>query len=350
MLIRELIKAYERGYSGAKINRSEKDWLAQPLTSCLQVFGTVGTFLVFSFGAYYGYTYSLPLTLFLAIFAGIALVRVFCLQHDCAHRSLFRSRRINDLLGGILGALTLVPHAYWRRMHLIHHATSGNLDRRGHGDILTLTVEEFNSRSPFARLQYRVYRHLVTMLVVGPYFQFALRFRRIGGVPRDWRLERRSILATDFFLLLIYGCIAIQGNVLRWLVVHMIVILVSAGIGIALFFIQHQVERPYWVQDECWCFKDAALKGSTYLKLSPCFEWLISWINLHHVHHFRPDIPNYFLKSYMKAAAMDSQGLHVTLREAVTAFKFKLYDEKKGVMVGFESSRNIETPNEDLQY
>lgn len=318
--------------------RQEHSWRARPRESLPQLLGTVSVYVLLAAASYASMGVSVPLGILLAVLAGITLVRVFILQHDCAHRAYFLHPGVNDWVGAALGILTLAPHAYWRKMHLIHHATSGDLDRRGHGDIKTLTVDEYRALAPSARLLYRLYRHPVTLLVLGPCVQFLVRFRLPGIIERTHKKEHGSIAVTNLGLLALYGGFALFGEVNRWLGVHLIITQVAAGLGIWLFFVQHQVERPYWVRHARWSARSSALEGSSYLVLPRAFEWTVGWINLHHVHHLRPVVPNYLLRRYMQEHGLSEAGVRLSLPEALRAFRLVVFDEASGKMTGIPPS------------
>ncbi|WP_229908105.1 fatty acid desaturase [Comamonas sp. JC664] len=310
-------------------------WRPDSWRSGVQLVGSVGAFMSLTAASYGCLAHSIPLGVALAVLAGIVLVRVFILQHDCAHRSLFQRPVTNDRVGLLLGILTLAPHAYWRAMHLVHHSTSGDLERRGVGDIVTMTAQEYLALKPLERLRYRLYRHPMVLLGVGPIFQFLLRFRMPGIVPKERKVERRSILVTNLGLLTVHLAFLALGDWPRWLVVQLIITQVAAGLGIWLFFVQHQVERPYWVPRARWSLKDSALQGSSHLVLPRAFEWVVGAINLHHVHHLKPQIPNYLLRDYMVRNGLAAEGVKLNLRESVLAFRLKVYDEATGRMTGF---------------
>ncbi|MCP3166959.1 fatty acid desaturase [Myxococcus qinghaiensis] len=300
-----------------------------------QVLGTVGTYLLLTAASYVALAHSVAAGLGLAVLAGITLVRVFILQHDCAHRSLFARPSVNDRVGMALGLLTLAPHAYWRAMHLVHHSTSGDLERRGTGDIVTMTAEEYRALKPAERLRYRLYRHPAVLLGVGPLFQFLLRFRMPGIVAKERRPERRSIAVTNGVLLVMHLALLAFGDWPRFIVVHLVVTQVAAGLGIWLFFVQHQVEEPYWVPHARWTLKDSALKGSSYLMLPRALEWTFGAINLHHVHHLKPRVPSYLLRDYMERHDLSGHGIRLGTLESFKAFQLKVYDESLGRMTGF---------------
>ncbi|HLT31522.1 MAG TPA: fatty acid desaturase [Myxococcaceae bacterium] len=309
-------------------------WRAEDARSWIQLLGTGAGYLVLVAAAYLSWEHSLWAGLPLGASAGLVLVRVFILQHDCAHRALFTRPRWNDRVGGLLGVLTHAPHAYWRAMHLIHHATSGDLDRRGHGDIQTLTAREYLGLSPAGRLRYRLFRHPLVLLGIGPIFQFLLRFRLPSQIEAGRRVERRSIALTNLGILGIHLGFLLFGDWARWMLLQLLVVQVSAGVGIWLFYVQHQVEHPYWMRRRQWSYRDAALKGSSHLVLPRPVEWLFGAINLHHVHHLDPQVPNYSLRPCMEGTGLAAAGVRLTLLGSLRTFGLKVYDEEQGRMTG----------------
>ena len=309
-------------------------WRAEDSRSWIQLLGTVLAYLGLVGGSYVAWGDSLLAGILLGTLAGLFLVRVFILQHDCAHRALFTRPRLNDRVGALLGVLTHAPHAYWRAMHLIHHATSGDLDRRGFGDIQTLTAREFLELSPFARLRYRAFRHPLVLLGLGPIFQFLIRFRLPSQIETKRRVERRSIALTNLGILAIHLGFLVFGDWARWMLLQLLVVQVSAGVGIWLFYVQHQVERPYWMRRSQWSYREAALRGSSHLLLPRPMEWLFGAINLHHVHHLDPQVPNYRLRECMDASGLEGEGVRLPLLASLRTFALKVYDEEQGRMTG----------------
>jgi omega-6 fatty acid desaturase (delta-12 desaturase) len=271
----------------------------------------------------------------LAIFIGFFNVRLFNLQHDCSHRSYFRSAKANDYLGWALGITTLTPYAYWRLNHLLHHATSGDLDRRGQGDIMTYTVAEFEAMAGWRRFLYRCYRNPFVFLVIGTIAHFGIKMR-IPYIAARGSKERWSIHFVNAAWLGFYATAYAQGEPLGVLMlVQFIGIMVGGIIGLWLFFVQHQFEHAYWQRSEQWDFWDAASHGSSHLKLPRFFEWFFAYINIHHVHHLDPKIPNYFLPRQLAASGGAPLRNEMPLKESLTAFKFKLWDETSQTLVGF---------------
>ncbi|HVS85886.1 MAG TPA: fatty acid desaturase [Gaiellaceae bacterium] len=273
----------------------------------------------------------------LSLLASGFLIRTFIVFHDCTHGSFLPSKRANAVLGAALGVLVYTPFALWRREHAVHHATAGDLDHRGVGDIQTLTVDEYRLRPWWGRLGYRLFRNPVVMFGLGPLWVILLGPRLVGwSAPR--RL-RRSVLGTDLALLVVLAALYLLIGWTGLLLVQAPALLVTGSVGIWLFYVQHQFEDTYWQSGEAWSYADAALKGSSYLKLPKLLQFLTGNIGLHHVHHLNARIPNYNLQ----AAHDDNAALHavptVSLREGLGATRLKLWDERQGKLVGFAAAR-----------
>lgn len=278
------------------------------------------------------------LTLLLAIPTAGFLVRLFIIQHDCGHHSFFRSRRANDLLGGCCGVLTLTPYHMWRRSHSRHHASSGNLSHRGHGDVWTLTVDEYRCRSFFGQLQYRAYRHPFFMFLVGPALLFIVHQRFICNIPRSWHRERRSVHLTNFGILAIVVAASCTIGLQTFLIVHLPVVVIGAAIGSWLFFVQHQYERAYWQPHDRWNFMRSAIDGSSYYRLPRVLQWFTGNIGFHHIHHLESRIPNYNLPICYAVVPELQQAVTLNLRESFRCIRLKLWDETLQQMVTFEAA------------
>lgn len=290
------------------------------------------------------------LTLPLAILAGMFLMRVFIIQHDCGHQSFFKTKQANDRLGFVCGILTLTPYAFWRTAHAIHHATSGDLDFRGIGDVETKTVREYLAATPIQRLGYRLYRNPFIMFGFGPLYMFVINQR----TPISWRAAKtkqakRSLIYTDLVLLALWiPLIALLGldTVIK---VQFPMYVVAATVGVWLFYVQHNFEDTYWRLHPEWTYEEAALLGSSYYKMPKVLQWFSGNIGLHHIHHLSPKIPNYLLqKAYDENEYF--QNVHIlTLYSSLQVLfsRVALWDEDQQKMVtfGYVHRTLMNTPN-----
>ena len=285
---------------------------------------------------------SAVLTIALAILAAGFLVRVFAVFHDCAHGSLLPSRRANQLLGTALGLLVLSPFVRWRHDHAVHHATSGDLDRRGVGDVLTLTVSEYRARSRRGRLAYRLIRNPLVLLGLGPVIAMIVGPRIVarGARPR----MRNSVLATDAALAVLVGTVCWLIGWRDFLIVWAPAAMLAGSAGIWLFYVQHQFEDAYWQSGDEWSYADAALRGSSHLKLPAVLRFFSGNIGLHHVHHLNARIPNYNLPRAHNASPMFADVPTLSLRDGLRAVRLKLWDEHAGRLVTFAQARRSHQP------
>jgi omega-6 fatty acid desaturase (delta-12 desaturase) len=273
----------------------------------------------------------------LAVPAASLVVRLFMIQHDCGHSAFFSSRKANDWTGRILGILTLTPYDVWRHSHAIHHAASGNLDRRGIGDIDTLTVKEYLSRSEWGRRRYRLYRHPLVMFGLGPAYLFFLQHRLPVGFMNRGVMPWASTLLTNLGILLCAGFLIHLAGLPQFLLIHVPVIVVSASIGVWLFYVQHQFEQAYWERETDWSHPDAALHGSSFYDLPAPLMWLTGNIGVHHLHHLSSRIPFYRLSDALVAHPELRQIGRITLWESLKCVKLTLWDEDRKKMVPFEA-------------
>lgn len=275
------------------------------------------------------------LTLLLAVPAAFFLVRLFIVQHDCGHGSFFRSPRVADIVGSAIGVLTLTPYHYWKKAHAMHHATSGNLEHRGFGDIDTLTVEEYLALSPWGRFKYRLYRHPAILFGVGAVVHFFIRHRLPTIVPRTWTRARWSIFWTDVALAGFVVGMGLLVGFRQFLLVHVPLMTLSCSMGVWLFYVQHQFEPTYWEHDEQWAYNDAALVGSSYYRLPRLLQWATGNIGLHHVHHLSARIPNYRLQEALESIPELRRVTTLTLRESLRCVRLALWDERERKLVRF---------------
>jgi omega-6 fatty acid desaturase (delta-12 desaturase) len=261
------------------------------------------------------------------------LVRVFVVFHDCAHSSLLPSRRANTWVGRVLGLLVLSPFRCFRHEHAGHDATAGDLDRRGVGDVETLTVAEYQARPWRGRLAYRLFRHPSVMFGLGPVFAMLIEPRLVRrGTPSRMR---NSALGIDVALAVIVGVLCWLIGWEDFLIVWAPAALLAGSVGIWLFYVQHQFESTYWQRRGEWSYAEAALRGSSYLKLPKLLQFFTANIGLHHVHHLNARIPNYNLQRAHDANAIFAGVPTVSIRDGVRAVKFKLWDEETGQLVTF---------------
>jgi acyl-lipid omega-6 desaturase (Delta-12 desaturase) len=263
------------------------------------------------------------------------LVRLFILQHDCGHGSFFRSKRVNDLVGCALSVLTMTPYYRWRKNHAVHHATSGDLDRRGFGDIHMLTVAEYRRLSPFQRLVYRVHRHPVILFGVAPVLYFSVFQRFAYYEPRSWKKERANVYWTNLALLASLLVIVWLVGLKSFLLVHLPVVTIGSSAGVWLFYVQHHFERAYWQRHDHWDYFDAGLAGSSYYQLPKLLQWFTANIGLHHIHHLDSQIPNYRLQKCFDENPVFQRVNRLTFRESLSCAALKLWDEETGEMVDF---------------
>jgi omega-6 fatty acid desaturase (delta-12 desaturase) len=280
---------------------------------------------------------SVWLSLLLAVPAAAFLIRTFIVFHDCTHGSFMRSRRANDTLGAVLGVLVWLPYRGWQHEHAVHHATAGDLDRRGVGDIATLTVSEYQALPPRRKVAYRLFRNPLVMFGLGWLFVLMLKPRYVprGARPRI----RRSVLGTNLALALVVAasCLAIGWR--DYLLVQGPVLVVAGAVGVWLFYVQHQFEDTYWQAHADWRYDYAALAGSSYLKLPGVLRFFTGNIGFHHVHHLSVGIPNYNLQAAHNGTDRLQTVPELTLQQGLRATKLKLWDERRGRLVTFREAR-----------
>jgi len=279
------------------------------------------------------------LTLLLSVPAAFFLVRTFILQHDCGHGSLFQSNRVNEWLGRSLSVLTMTPYGHWKREHAIHHATSGNLEKRGVGDITTLTVREYLGLSRWGRLRYRLYRHPVVLFGIGPAFMFLIRHRIAIGDGVNDRSAWVSVLTTNAAILAALTVMSLVFGLSTVLMVWGPVMLLAATIGIWMFYVQHQFEGVQWHHEEEWDFHAAALDGCSFYDLPRWLHWLTGYIGYHHVHHLSSRIPNYRLRDCHLSIPDLQRVRALGLWESLKTVSLALWDEDSRRMIRFGELR-----------
>ncbi len=286
---------------------------------------------------------SLWITLALAVPASGCLLRTFIVFHDCAHGSFLRTRRANLWLGRFTALLVFQPFTNWRHNHAVHHGTSGDLDRRGTGDVLTLTLDEYASSPWRRRLGYRLFRNPVVMFGIGPIWSLMIgpRFWSRRMRPR----QRHSVIATNFVLAAVIGAIWWLVGPQAWVVVQMPVAALAGTAGVWLFYVQHQFEEAYWENSEGWTYADAALRGSSYLKLPKVLQYFTGNIGLHHVHHLSAKVPNYNLQRAHDENPMFGDVPTLTARDGLRSIRLKVIDQRSGRLLTWSQVRALPTPS-----
>jgi omega-6 fatty acid desaturase (delta-12 desaturase) len=286
-------------------------------------------------GVYFGYWISLVL----AVPAAGFLVRLFMIQHDCGHGSFFRTRWLNDWIGRVIGVLTLTPYDFWRHTHAVHHASSGNLSRRGIGDIDTLTVREYLALSRWGQLLYRMYRHPLVMFGLGPAYVFIWRFRLPFTLMRAGWQPWLSTMATNAAIAVLVAAMIWLVGVGTFLIVQLPITLLAASAGVWLFYVQHQFEGTVWERDNDWTFQEAALHGSSHYVLPPVLRWFSANIGAHHVHHLASRIPFYRLPQVLRDHPQLAAIGRLTLLESFRCVRMVLWDESRRHLVSFTRVR-----------
>ena len=281
----------------------------------------------------YSLNISYWLTLLLAIPTAGFAVRAFIIFHDCCHASFFKSLKANEILGTFLGVVTFTPFHRWRHDHAVHHATAGNLDKRGVGDIWTMTVEEYLAAPWWMRLGYRVMRNPIFLCSIGSVFLF-LVIQRFPP-PKAGKEERLSVLYTDLALLATFLLLGMYFGYLQVFLVLVTVLFFSSAAGVWLFYVQHQFEGTYWEHRERWSFIEAGMRGSSFYKLPAVLQWFSGNIGFHHIHHLNPKIPNYNLpRCHRDTPAFQVKPL--TIPASLKSARLHLWDEANQRLVGWE--------------
>jgi omega-6 fatty acid desaturase (delta-12 desaturase) len=326
----------DRLYWRESVERHEQPSLRHSL---LDVATSVVPYLALTVAMYACLNVSVWLTLALAIPTAGFLLRTFIVFHDCAHGSFLPSKRGNLWLGRFTALLVFQPFGNWRHNHAVHHGTAGDLDRRGTGDVPTLTVDEYLSRSWKQRLAYRLFRNPVVMFGIGPIWSLM-----IG--PRIWSnkmrtRQRNSVIATNLVLALVIGAIVWLVGAEAWLLVQMPIAILAGTMGVFLFYVQHQFEDVYWENSDSWNYADAALQGSSYLKLPKLLQYFSGNIGLHHVHHLSAKIPNYNLQRAHDENPIFHDVPILSIRDGLHSIRLKVIDPKSGRLLTWSEVRAL---------
>jgi omega-6 fatty acid desaturase (delta-12 desaturase) len=279
------------------------------------------------------------LTLPFIVLAAGFLARLFIIFHDCGHGSFFASRRANDSVGFIMGLFNFTPYYFWRHEHAVHHASSGDLDRRGSGDVWMMSVNEYQAATVWKRLIYRLYRNPIILFGIGPIFLFLILHRL--PVKKVRRREQFSILYTNLALVLLAAVISLLIGFQTFAILQLSVLFVSSTVGVWLFYVQHQYEGVYWQRHDEWDYATAALEGSSFYKLPKVLQWFTGNIGFHHIHHLSPRIPNYNLERCHNENPL-FQIEPVTLRQSLGSLRYRFWDEANNRLIGYRELRQIE--------
>jgi len=288
--------------------------------------------------AWWSLSFSYWLTLAISIFNGAFLVRLFAIQHDCGHGAFFKNRFFSDWLGRLIGVITLTPYDVWRRTHSVHHSASGNLERRGIGDVHTKTVAEYRAMTPWNRLLYRLYRHPVTLFGFGPSYLFFFQNRLPLGLMGSLKYWL-SAMCTNAAIIAGLAVILYFGGPMPVLLIFLPTTLVAASAGVWLFYVQHQFETTHWNDAENWQIHEAALHGSSHYVLPSVLRWFSANIGIHHVHHLYSRIPFYRLPEVLRDHADLAENNRMTIRESLVNVRLHLWDEKSKRLLSFYEAR-----------
>ncbi len=302
--------------------------------SLWQIANSLVPFLLMWYVMYRSLEVGYWLTLLLAVPTAGFMVRCFIIFHDCCHGSFFRSIKANDRLGLVLGVLVLTPYYEWKHDHAIHHATAGDLDRRGIGDVYTMTVEEYLAAPWYKKVGYRIMRNPLILFTVGATIVFAIthRFWRPGAGKR----ERSSVVWTDLAIAGVVGWLVLEIGWAAFLMVELPVLLIACGAGVWLFYVQHNFDPTYWERHQNWDFFNAGMDGSSFYKLPKVLQWFTGNIGFHHIHHLSPRIPNYKLeKCHNENPVFQIEPL--TIRKSMKSLFFRLWDEREKMLVGWDA-------------
>jgi omega-6 fatty acid desaturase (delta-12 desaturase) len=326
--------------------RAARDWIKvlakyrepNALRSSYELAVTIGPFLSLWVLAWWSLSVSYWLTLAISSVNAAFLLRLFCIQHDCGHGAFFNNRTVSDWLGRVLGVLTLTPYDVWRRTHSIHHSNSGNLTRRGIGDVHTLTVAEYKALSPFHRVMYRLYRNPVVLFGLGPGYLFFVQNRLPLGLMASAKYWI-SAMGTNAAILIGLGLMLFFGGAMPILLIFLPSTLLAATAGVWLFYVQHQFETTQWDAEDDWQVHDAALNGSSHYVLPAALQWLSANIGIHHVHHLYSRIPFYRLPEVLRDHAELAGRNRMTIRESLANARLHLWDEHSRRLLSFAQAR-----------
>lgn len=311
--------------------------------SVWQIINTVGPFLLL-WAAMLWLTYiSWWLVLPLAVLTAGFMVRAFIIFHDCGHGSFFKSEYTSDMVGFVMGMIVLTPYYRWHNAHKIHHVTAGNLEKRGVGDVWTMTTEEYWNSTPSQRLFYKIYRNPIVMFLIGGPLIFLI-FNRFTRRDFTWK-ERYSVYATNAGIAAFGLIITAITGVWTYLIIQIITMYIAAVVGVYLFYVQHQFDDVHWYDDENWDYNQVAIAGSSYFKLPKVLQWFSGNIGFHHIHHLSSGIPNYNLERCYRDNKIFQEVQAITLWQSFKTMRLKLWDEYSQKLVTFKEAFKLRANN-----
>ena len=307
--------------------------------SIIQMINTIVPFLALWFLAYESLSISIWLAIPLSICAAGFVIRIFIIFHDCAHLAFFKNKKANRIIGTITGIITLFPYEQWKREHSIHHATSGNLDKRGVGDVWVMTVDEYVQASFWGRLQYRIYRNPFVLFGLGPFYLYLIKSRfNVKGAKQK---ERWNTYLINIGIVLLYSLLIWAIGWQAFLIIQLPILIIAGSLGIWLFYVQHQFEDSYFENESEWDFVKAAVEGSSFYKLPKVLQWITGNIGYHHVHHLIPRVPNYHLAVAHDATPELKHVTTITLSTSLQSLRFRLFDEEHKTFVSFKEIKPL---------
>ncbi|MEW4369774.1 fatty acid desaturase [Paenibacillus kandeliae] len=301
--------------------------------SIQQLITTLVPLILLWAAAYWSLSISYWLTIPITMVAAGLVIRTFIIFHDCCHGSFFKNKKLNHWIGTITGVITLTPYMQWKQSHSIHHATSSNLDKRGVGDIWTMTVQEYQEATWFTRLSYRLYRNPIILFGIGPIAVFLIQ-QRFNRRDAKWA-ERRNTYLINVLIVLLYAALCWLVGWQAFLLIQLPIFYIASMMGIWLFYVQHTFEDSYFEKDDEWSYVQAAVEGSSYYKLPLILQWFTGNIGFHHVHHLSPRVPNYYLEEAHNATPPLQKATTITLKTSLQSLRFRLWDEEGKRFVSF---------------
>ena len=283
----------------------------------------------------YSLKYSYWITLALSMIAAGFLVRIFIIFHDCGHKSFFKSKKLNHVVGIIAGGFAFTPYHKWHYEHLVHHRTVGNLDKRGVGDVMTWTVEDFKNSPKKKQLFYRLYRNPVIMLIIAPFFVNTL----LNRIPNKKLSARINLLVhlTTLVLIIAITLVCFLIGFKTFVLIQIPVMVFASDFGLWLFYVQHQFKDVVWERTDNWDYTTISMYGASYLKFPKILQWFSGNIGFHHMHHLSSKIPNYNLEKCLRENTI-FQKEYLTLRSSFQCLKYRLWDEDNHKLISFREA------------